>query len=53
MYVKKSFGYDIQFQTMTTSPKVVDFIDSEQVRCIDDMKSNSRYAFTLENGVFS
>lgn len=38
---------------MTTSPRVVDFIDSEHVRCIDDMKRNSCYAFTLGNGIFS
>ncbi len=48
--MKGSFGYKIKFRP---SPRLVDFIDSEHVRCIADMKSNSRYAFTLGNGVFS
>ena len=38
-YMKGALGYDVQFETMTTRPRVVCFIDSDWEGSLDDMQS--------------
>ena len=51
-YAKGTLGYGVQFEAMTTNPRVVGFMDNNCAGSLDDMKSTSCYTFTLANRVF-
>lgn len=49
-YIKGTTDYDIWYK-LVENLKWIDYIDSDWVGCIDDMKNTSGYVFSLGSGL--